>query len=319
MIFNSTIIKSKGITIPEWTIATTANIKPSLIAYGDGMFVAIGRRTGFGTATYIAGYSTDGVTWTTVTLPVTGTWTHLVYGNGMFVAVDSNTDLKLVYSTDRGATWNQGTYPSGYSTDLFGYGGGKFIIGGLSANDTYSSTDCITWTDGGGPSIIMKRLAYGNGMFVGMFYNRETNFGYSYDGKSWETGTMPEFGCQSIAYGDGMFLAIGGENGAEALYSADGITWNETSIPISLGQGGRAGPNDGISFKQIAYGSEKFVTLGYNSDKVIYSFDGITLLAHKVPDTGSSSTSDKWNSIAYGNGRFVAVNGTTNVIYGQEA
>ena len=314
MIFNSTIIKSKGITIPEWTIATTANIKPSLIAYGDGMFVAIGRSTRFGTATYIAGYSTDGVTWTTATLPVTGTWTHLVYGNGMFVAVDGETDLKLVYSTDRGATWNQGTYPnSPYSTDLFGYGGGKFIMGGIASNDTYSSTDCITWTDGGGPSIIMNRLAYGNGMFVGMYYNRKTKFGYSYDGKSWNTGTMPEFGCQSIAYGDGMFLAIGGENGAEALYSADGITWNETSIPTSLSQGGHAGPNDRISFKQIAYGDGKFVALGYNSDKVIYSFDGITLLAHKLPDVR------EWNSIAYGNGRFVAVNGTTTVIYGQEA
>lgn len=317
MIFNSTIIRKTSIKIPEWTIATTSNIKASLIAYGDGMFVAIGQRTSYGTATYIAGYSTDGVTWTTVTLPVTATWTHLVYGNGMFVAVDSETNLKLIYSTDRGATWNQGTYPNGsYSTDLFGYGGGKFIMGGLSAGDTYSSTDCITWTDGGGALAILSRLAYGNGMFVGMGGNAKTAFGYSYDGRSWTTGTMPEFSCESIAYGDGMFLAIGRGNGAEALYSADGITWNETSLPIGLSQGGK---NDRISFKQIAYGDGKFVTLGYNSDKVVYSFDGITLLAHKVPDTGSSSTLDKWNSIAYGNGRFVAVQGTTNVIYGQEA
>lgn len=311
MIFNSTIIRKTSIKIPEWTIATTANIKPSLIAYGDGMFVAIGRRTGFGTATYIAGYSTDGITWTTVTLPVTGEWTHLVYGNGMFVAVDGETDLKLVYSTDRGATWNQGTYPNGsYSTDLFGYGGGKFIMGGISSNETYSSADCITWTRGGGPSIFMRRLAYGNGMFVGMDYSAKTKFGYSYDGKSWNTGTMPEFTCGPIAYGDGMFVAIGDGRGAEALYSADGITWNETSIPINLRP---PGSNYPISFKQIAYGSGKFVTLGYNSDKVIYSFDRIVLLAHKLPDVGN------WKSIAYGNGRFVAVDGTTTVIYGQEA
>ena len=311
MIFNSTIIRKTSIKIPEWTIATTSNIKPSLIAYGDGMFVAIGKSTRFGPVTYIAGYSTDGVTWTTVTLPVTGTWTHLVYGNGMFVAVDSETNLKLVYSTDRGATWNEGTYLSSFRTGLFGYGGGKFIMGGMSSNDTYSSADCITWTNGGGPSIIMRRLAYGNGMFVGMYYNNETKFGYSYDGKSWKTGTMPEFGCQSIAYGDGMFLAIGRDDrGAEALYSADGITWNETSLPISLSQ---QGPNDSISFEQIAYGDGKFVALGSSSNNAIYSFDGITLLAHKLPDVG------KWNSIAYGNGRFVAVEGTTAVIYGQEA
>lgn len=319
MIFNSTIIKKTSIKIPEWTTATTANIKASLIAYGDGMFVAIGRRTGFGTATYIAGYSTDGVTWTTVTLPVTAEWTHLVYGNGMFVAVDSETNLKLIYSTDRGATWNKGTYLSSFSTGLFGYGGGKFIMGGTASNDTYSSTDCITWTRGGGPSIVMRRLAYGNGMFVGMGYGRETKFGYSYDGNSWNTGTMPEFVCQSIAYGDGMFLAIGDEGGAEALYSADGITWNETSLPISLAQdggdnfpgpGSGSGPGSTISFKQIAYGDGKFVALGYNSDKVVYSFDGITLLAHKLPDIS------KWNSVAYGNGRFVAADGTTTVIYG---
>ena len=316
MIFNSTIIKSKGITIPEWTIATAANIKPSLIAYGDGMFVAIGRSTRFGTATYIAGYSTDGVTWTTVTLPVTATWTHLVYGNGMFVAVDSETDLKLVYSTDRGATWNQGTYLSSFRTGLFGYGGGKFIMGGTSSNDTYSSTDCITWTDGGGPSVIMRRLAYGNGMFVGMDYSAKTKFGYSYDGKSWETGTMPEFTCESMAYGDGMFVAIGDGRGAEALYSADGITWNETSIPINLRlPNSNQGPNDTISFEQIAYGDGKFVALGSRSNNAIYSFDGITWLAHKLP---SPLEDKKWNSIAYGNGRFVAVCGTTTVIYGQE-
>lgn len=313
MIFNSTIIRKTSIKIPEWTIAKTSNIKASLIAYGNGMFVAIGQRTGYGPATYIAGYSTDGVTWTTVTLPVTAEWTHLVYGNGMFVAVDSETDLKLIYSTDRGATWNQGTYLSSFRTGLFGYGGGKFIMGGTSSNDTYSSTDCITWTKGGGPSIVMQRLAYGNGMFVGMDYGAETKFGYSYDGKSWKTGAMPEFACGSIAYGDGMFVAIGNGRGAEALYSADGITWNETSIPIGLGLPNSTHvPNDTISFKQIAYGSGKFVTLGYNSDKVIYSFDGITLLAHKLPDVG------KWNSVAYGNGRFVAVDGTTTVIYGQE-
>ena len=47
--------------------------------------------------------------------------------------------------------------------------------------------------------------------------------------------------------------------------------------------------------------SNYFVTIGYNSDKAIYSSDGINWNQTTLPNQRL------WNSIAYGNGKYVAV------------
>ena len=45
-----------------------------------------------GNGSNTAAYSTDGITWTAATLPSSGSWSSVTYGNGRFVAVASNTD-----------------------------------------------------------------------------------------------------------------------------------------------------------------------------------------------------------------------------------
>ena len=70
---------SKGM---EWTAATLpSNKRWASVAYGGGVFVAVGN----GTA---AAYSTDGgKTWTAATLPSIASWFSVTYGGGVFVAV----------------------------------------------------------------------------------------------------------------------------------------------------------------------------------------------------------------------------------------
>ena len=52
------------------------------VASGNGKFVAVASNSGD-----VAAYSTDGVTWTAATLPLSASWSSVAYGNGKFVAV----------------------------------------------------------------------------------------------------------------------------------------------------------------------------------------------------------------------------------------
>jgi len=68
------------------------------IEFGNGIFVAIGSGNTVST-------STDCITWTSRTLPVTSNWSDIKYANGRFVAVGTS-DAAIIYSFD-GITWYQ--------------------------------------------------------------------------------------------------------------------------------------------------------------------------------------------------------------------
>jgi len=116
----------------------------SAVTYGNGTFVAVAGNAG---ATTAAAYSTDGVSWTSATLP-SANWTSVVYGNGRFVAV-SQGGTSAAYSFD-GITWTASTLPSSGSWVKVRYGQGTFVaIQGFSAatsNSIATSTNGVTWT-----------------------------------------------------------------------------------------------------------------------------------------------------------------------------
>lgn len=66
-----------------------------------------------------------GVDWFTTTLPVSGNWLSITYGNGKFVAVPNN-HSKAIYSDD-GITWNETTLPVSGNWYSVTYGNGKFV------------------------------------------------------------------------------------------------------------------------------------------------------------------------------------------------
>jgi hypothetical protein len=72
--------------------------------YGNGTFITLRASSNEGAL------STDGVTWTPITLPATPYYWDVEYNNNTFVAV-TNTIISYV-STD-GMTWTQGTLPNG--------------------------------------------------------------------------------------------------------------------------------------------------------------------------------------------------------------
>ena len=86
--------------------------------------------------------STDGISWTRVTLPSSNNYMDIAYGNNMYMAVDNTT--RVATSTD-GITWVSKTTPiNAANSVMFGYD--KFIVGDSNASVVYESTDGTTWT-----------------------------------------------------------------------------------------------------------------------------------------------------------------------------
>lgn len=81
----------------------------STLTYGAGKFVALK----FNSATYAT--STDGKTWTSRTLPVSGQWRKIRFGVNMFLAIAD--DGKALASAD-GLTWTQFAIPVASYTGL---------------------------------------------------------------------------------------------------------------------------------------------------------------------------------------------------------
>ncbi len=185
------------------------------------------------------------------------------------------------------------------------YGGGKFVAVPFNANGKIVaySYDGMTWNTATTPvDGILRSIVYGNNKFVAVGYYGNSTVGYSSrciystNGITWTKATIPvDAEWRSVTYGAGKFVAIA-NNSNYAAYSTDGITWTQSTLPAS------------DYWHAIAYsGSGKFVVTGGQTSKAVaYSTDGITWTQLTLP----FSLVTQWNSIAYGNGKFVAVGGS---------
>lgn len=111
---------------------------------------------------------------------------------------------------------------------------------------------------------------------------------------AWNKTTLPVSArWVGIAYGGGMFVAA--SNGGGLMYSVDGKSW--TNIDVSG------------NFNCICYGAGKFIAI--ESMFVATSSDG-KIWTKQESDLPTNTT---WKSVAYGNGRFVAVSTTGDAAY----
>ena len=121
---------------PNNSTAFTAASLWSSITYGGGKFVAVASN---GTQ---AGYSTDGILWTSSTLPTSSSWTSIAYGTGRFVAISSDTVAPIV-SFD-GSNWYSSPYT--LSSTAIAYGQGVFVTVSSGNAACYTSEDGLYWT-----------------------------------------------------------------------------------------------------------------------------------------------------------------------------
>jgi penicillin-binding protein-related factor A (putative recombinase) len=135
-----------------------------------------------------------------------------------------------------------------------------------------------------------------------------TSIATSTGGGSW-TGVSHADSINALTYGNGRFVAVGNYL-TNMRYSNDGVTWNSATTPQTN------------QWTDVTYGNGKFVAVACSfgtfacnttagGSRVAWSHDGITW------NLASSSESNHWRAITFGNGTFVAVsdNGTNRVMY----
>ena len=207
------------------------------VAYGNGYFVAIaGDQKAFGasskTYNYYA-YSTDGVNWSSGSLPVTASWINIQYVNNRFI-ITGNSD-KLLYSTS-GTSWSSATLPTTALWYDCAYGNNKYVLVG-SGVGAYSSNG-TTWSASTTSLVSASK------------------------------GTSTQARYSGVAFGEGKFVAISDYAYAGAIWSKDGITWN-TSVDSASNKYTSPGALYGQSCKYVTYYDNKFIATG-NGD-VFYS------------------------------------------------
>lgn len=132
-----------GIT---WTPRSMSNNIWQGLAYGNGIWVAVGSGWSvFGIPGGVA-TSTDGTTWTDQTPSQTNAWNGVAYGNGTFVAVSSDGTNRVMTSTN-GTTWTARSAAEANEWRSVAYRNGLFVaVSSTGTNRVMTSTDGITWT-----------------------------------------------------------------------------------------------------------------------------------------------------------------------------
>jgi hypothetical protein len=138
---------------------------------------------------------------------------------------------------------------------------------------------------------------------------------------AWNSMTTPSAGYNAIAYGVGQYVVVGGTGGAGIIASSgDGSSWSARTVPAAAAT---------QYFSAIAYGSTGtglsgntttglFIAIPTYGNIPVTSTNGSTWA---IPQTGGGANvtlpaSLAWSSIAYGNGRFVAIaSNSTSVAY----
>lgn len=126
-----------------WTTRAMASAQ-----YWNGVIFAAGLFVAWASTGSIQ-TSPDGITWTARSgVGSLNNYSHLAYGNGMFVAVVNSVVGATYYTSPDGITWTTRTnLPSNaYYTYGLSFAAGKFWITTDNAGLNYVSTDGITWS-----------------------------------------------------------------------------------------------------------------------------------------------------------------------------
>jgi surface protein len=271
----------------NWKSRTSAANKEWFsVAYGNGLFVAVGNNGLM--------ISLDGITWTNINGIPNNIWLSVAYGNGLWVAVSYNGNVMT--STD-GTTWTLRTSAAGNIWRSVAYGNGLWVAVTADAviNSVMTSPDGITWTSRTSASDnSWCSVAYGNGLFVATAWSGTGNSVMtSPDGINWTSRTSAAANAwMSVAYGNGLWVAVAASGtGNRVMTSLDGITWTiRTSAADNF-------------WTSVAYGNGLWVAVALNGggNRVMTSPDGINWTLR------TSAADNNWHSVAYGNGLWVAV------------
>jgi hypothetical protein len=204
----------------------------SVVAFGNNVFVRVAGRN---SASSVASYSTNGVTWTTTTMPSSQRWSAVTFANNRFVAVSgaSGVPSTAAATSINGITWTAATLPSSSTWTSVAFGNNVFAAvsgDGVASTAAATSTDGTTWVARTLPTSSQWRsIAFGNGAFATV--SNSTAGLRSTDGITWTASTLPNSFWSQVAFGNGIFLAGAAPVGTTNIAtSTNGTTWTARSI-----------------------------------------------------------------------------------------
>ncbi len=287
------------------TLPVAANWRT--VKYGDRHWIAMADNSD------VVAYSRNGKTWTERETIIKRKWRSIAFGDDMFVAVANNANVIAYAGAETG--WEYGWLGStvaGSQVTSMAYGNGIYVALFQGAGSVAYSTDGKQWDLAELPvSAPWKSIVFENGRFVAVAGgDKESDVAmWSDDGISWELSStmLPDsVNWQSVTYGDGKFVAVA--SGFDFVaFSYDGDAWDYDLLEPAN------------AWKSVAYGQwtdengalvKRFVTVNEDNASIAYSDNGInwTVVSNKMPGDGY------WQSVAYGNGKFVAIAWGSNMI-----
>lgn len=218
----------------SWTAKTGLPNSLSSVSFSNGRFLA------FANSSTSFVYSTDGLNWTTGSLPSAATIYSVTYGSGIYVAVGNS----VVYTSTDAIAWVARTpaFAVAFFSVVFAFG--MFIAIDGANNPRYmTSTDGITWVS---RSLPVNPLASSycaallNGVLVvscslgPSSVQASTSIMRTVDGVNWTVCKLPFSASWSgLVAAGGKFLTMAVQQSAIAS-SVDGIDWQHSPAPGSV-------------------------------------------------------------------------------------
>lgn len=234
-----------------------------------------------------------------------------------FVAVgESGTPTSLVMTSPDGITWTARTCAgTGITRVIYVASLAMFIAVG-EAGKIYTSTDSgVTWTaaitNPFGATRTINALAYSPtlGLIIAAtFSNNE--YATSTDGTHWTTHAIAggtNWSYQGAIWGKDKFIMVGQNNSTNVgiiLYSTDGLTWTLANASI-----GAASNVRGLGYSTQL---DRYVAANINLQEIYTSLDGITWFTRPAGNTNAGI------AIVSGNGLFIGLGSSSNVLYESE-
>lgn len=182
----------------QWVSPLPVNGELNDIAYGDGVFVAVGE----GGA---AAFSGDGETWFSLSIPAGVDLNGVAYGNSVWVvAGDSDT----AFVSEDLETWTPVVIGGGNCHDLT-FGNGKFYAATLTAG-IQTSINGASWTSAYAPtSEAIMTIDFLNGLFIAQsdpLFSASGKMLLSTNGAAWNSVTLANGVAGKAAYGNGKWV-----------------------------------------------------------------------------------------------------------------
>lgn len=234
--------------------------------------------------------SEDGISWSSVTIPIVGAGPlyAVAWGDGKFVALGG---LKARVSPD-GYTWSDYSIAPAVSYYRIVYADGYWYAAGAYGSVSIAY-DVTSWSAAQtGVTTDLRGVAYGDGLVVVVGFGGVIIKAESGDSSfsSVTSGTTQNlYGvCRGVVEGLPLWVAVGAAG--TILTSPDGSVWTSASSPVSS------------QFSDVAYAGGRFIaTINALTPNVVTSADGV------VWTIEVSSGSSQHNGIASNGAIFVGV------------